>query len=94
MVSCDCCPSLGKRKKPRFDINDSELPVDVGVNEDKQVLMSQMNLDKRFGKYAFFVISTLIEQGGVPPSSSAEALLKVAIHIISCDDEDKIEWGL
>ncbi|PKU78757.1 Cellulose synthase A catalytic subunit 9 [UDP-forming] [Dendrobium catenatum] len=93
MVSCDCCPCFGKRKKPRFDKNDSELPVDGGVDEDKQMLMSQMNFDKRFGQSAAFVTSTLMEQGGVPPSSSPAALLKEAIHVISCGYEDKTEWG-
>ncbi|KAL0903154.1 hypothetical protein M5K25_027511 [Dendrobium thyrsiflorum] len=93
MVSCDCCPCFGRRKKPRFYKNDSELPVDGGVDEDKQMLMSQMNFDKRFGQSTAFVTSTLMEQGGVPPSSSPAALLKEAIHVISCGYEDKTEWG-
>lgn len=33
-------------------------------------------------------------EGGVPPSSSPAALLKEAIHVISCGYEDKTEWGL
>ncbi|THU59999.1 hypothetical protein C4D60_Mb07t08000 [Musa balbisiana] len=41
-----------------------------------------------------FVTSTLMEEGGVPPSSSPAALLKEAIHVISCGYEDKTEWGL
>ncbi|PKU83840.1 Cellulose synthase A catalytic subunit 7 [UDP-forming] [Dendrobium catenatum] len=31
MVSFECCPCFGKRKKPRFDKNDSELPVDGAI---------------------------------------------------------------
>lgn len=55
--------------------------------------MSQMNFEKRFGQSAAFVTSTLMEQGGVPPSSSPAALLKEAIHVISCGYEDKTDWG-
>lgn len=56
--------------------------------------MSQMNFEKKFGQSAIFVTSTLMEEGGVPPSSSPAALLKEAIHVISCGYEDKTEWGL
>ncbi|KAH0463451.1 hypothetical protein IEQ34_008033 [Dendrobium chrysotoxum] len=71
MVSCDCCPCFGRWKKPRFDNNDSELPVDGA-----------------------FVTSTLMEQGGVPPSSSPAALLKEAIQVIRSGYEGKTEWGI
>lgn len=56
--------------------------------------MSQMNFEKRFGQSAIFVTSTLMEEGGVPPSSSPAAQLKEAIHVISCGYEDKTDWGL
>lgn len=56
--------------------------------------MSQMNFEKKFGQSAIFVTSTLMEEGGVPPSSSPAALLKEAIHVISCGYEDKTEWGV
>lgn len=56
--------------------------------------MSQMNFEKKFGQSAIFVTSTLMEEGGVPPSSSPAGLLKEAIHVISCGYEDKTEWGL
>ena len=56
--------------------------------------MSHMNFEKRFGQSAAFVTSTLMEEGGVPPSSSPAALLKEAIHVISCGYEDKTDWGL
>ncbi|KAJ1417265.1 Nucleotide-diphospho-sugar transferase [Sesbania bispinosa] len=92
-----------------FDINIKGLdgiqdPVYVGtgcvlggkiwMDDDKELLMSQMNFEKKFGQSSVFVTSTLMEEGGVPPSSSPEALLKEAIHVISCGYEDKTEWGL
>lgn len=55
--------------------------------------MSQMTLEKRFGQSAVFVASTLMENGGVPQSATPEALLKEAIHVISCGYEDKTDWG-
>lgn len=55
--------------------------------------MSQINFEKKFGQSAIFVTSTLMVEGGVPPSSSPAALLKEAIHVISCGYEDKTEWG-
>ncbi|PKU59996.1 Cellulose synthase A catalytic subunit 9 [UDP-forming] [Dendrobium catenatum] len=58
-----------------------------------KMLMSQMSFDNRFGQYVAFITSTLMEQGGVLPSSSPEALLKEAIHLIRCGHEDKIKWG-
>lgn len=67
--------------------------VSVGMEDDKELLMSQMNFEKKFGQSAIFVTSTLMEEGGVPPSSSPAALLKEAIHVISCGYEDKTEWG-
>ncbi|KAE8687193.1 cellulose synthase A catalytic subunit 7 isoform X2 [Hibiscus syriacus] len=51
------------------------------VEDDKELLMSQMNFEKKFGQSAIFVTSTLMDQGGVPPSSSPAALLKEAIHL-------------
>ncbi|XP_020081147.1 cellulose synthase A catalytic subunit 9 [UDP-forming] isoform X2 [Ananas comosus] len=95
MVSCDCCPCFGRRKKHRFSkdgLAENALEGEMD-NNDKELLMSQMNFEKRFGQSAAFVTSTLMEEGGVPPSSSPAALLKEAIHVISCGYEDKTEWG-
>lgn len=64
------------------------------MDGDKEQMMSQMNFEKRFGQSAAFVTSTFMEEGGVPPSSSPAALLKEAIHVISCGYEDKTDWGL
>ncbi len=55
--------------------------------------MSLKNFEKRFGQSPVFVASTLLENGGVPHSASPGALLKEAIHVISCGYEDKTEWG-
>jgi len=52
-----------------------------------------MSLEKRFGQSEVFVASTLMENGGVPPSATPDNLLKEAIHVISCGYEDKTEWG-
>ncbi|XP_072980113.1 cellulose synthase A catalytic subunit 9 [UDP-forming] [Typha angustifolia] len=94
MVSCDCCPCFGRRKKDKLSKDGLiENPVEEGMDNDKELLMSQMNFEKRFGQSAAFVTSTLMEEGGVPPSSSPAALLKEAIHVISCGYEDKTEWG-
>ncbi|XP_030510687.1 cellulose synthase A catalytic subunit 7 [UDP-forming] [Cannabis sativa] len=96
MVSCDCCPCFGRRKKlPKYVKNDVNEGASLqGVEDDKEILLSEMNFEKKFGQSAIFVTSTLMTEGGVPPSSSPAALLKEAIHVISCGYEDKTEWGL
>ncbi|XP_077217318.1 cellulose synthase family protein isoform X2 [Tasmannia lanceolata] len=101
MASCGCCPCFGRRKKLKYSKHSKGEPSINGdasgasfQDDDKELLMSQMNFEKKFGQSAAFVTSTLMEQGGVPPSSSPAALLKEAIHVISCGYEDKTEWGL
>ncbi|XP_021750289.1 cellulose synthase A catalytic subunit 7 [UDP-forming]-like [Chenopodium quinoa] len=97
MVSCDCCPCFGRRKrnqKSKYGAK-GDANVDLqGYEDDQELLMSQMNFEKKFGQSAIFVTSTLMVDGGVPPSSSPAALLKEAIHVISCGYEDKTEWGV
>ncbi|KAG2643506.1 hypothetical protein PVAP13_2KG339200 [Panicum virgatum] len=93
MVTCDCCPCFG-RKKRKHAMPEGAGDVGMVDSSDKEMLMSQMNFEKRFGQSAAFVTSTLMEEGGVPPSSSPAALLKEAIHVISCGYEDKTDWGL
>ncbi|XP_078150681.1 cellulose synthase family protein [Carex rostrata] len=95
MVTCDCCPCFGRKKNKLSKDGLPQSVVDGGMeNDDKELLMSQMNFEKRFGQSAAFVTSTMMEDGGVPPSSSPAALLKEAIHVISCGYEDKTEWGM
>ncbi|GER46972.1 cellulose synthase [Striga asiatica] len=95
MVSCDCCPCFGRRKKlPKYSKDGTNAETDLqGFEDDKELLKSQMNFEKKFGQSPIFVTSTLMVEGGVPPSSSPAALLKEAIHVISCGYEDKTEWG-
>lgn len=57
------------------------------------MLISQKNLEKRFGQSPIFIASTFMEEGGLPPSTNPALLLKEAIHVISCGYEDKTEWG-
>lgn len=92
MVSCDCCPCFGRRKKLPIYAKNGEADL-RGFDDDKELLKSQMNFEKKFGQSPIFVTSTLMVEGGVPPSSSPAALLKEAIHVISCGYEDKTEWG-
>ncbi|KAI3801706.1 hypothetical protein L1987_29818 [Smallanthus sonchifolius] len=97
MVSCDCCPCFGhRRKNPKYEKHgmggDAE-NIQGYNDDDKELLKSQMNFEKKFGQSAIFVTSTLMVDGGVPPSSSPASLLKEAIHVISCGYEDKTEWG-
>ena len=56
-------------------------------------MLLKKNFEKRFGQSPVFLASTLLEEGGVPPSSSPAGLLKEAIHVISCGYEDKTDWG-
>ncbi|XP_074280841.1 cellulose synthase A catalytic subunit 7 [UDP-forming] [Silene latifolia] len=93
MVSCGCCPCFGHRKKNQNTKKGDSKSDIQGYEDDQELLMSQMNFEKKFGQSAIFVTSTLMVDGGVPPSSSPAALLKEAIHVISCGYEDKTEWG-
>ncbi|KAG2242793.1 hypothetical protein Bca52824_095366 [Brassica carinata] len=80
---------------PVFNLDDIEEGVEgAGFDDEKALLMSQMSLEKRFGMSAVFVASTLMENGGVPPTETPENLLKEAIHVISCGYEDKSDWGM
>nr|APU87549.1 CesA9 [Plantago ovata] len=64
-----------------------------GIESEKTTLMPQVKFEKKFGQSPVFIASTLLEDGGVPPGASSAALLKEAIHVISCGYEDKTEWG-
>ncbi|KAJ6929508.1 cellulose synthase family protein 4 [Populus alba x Populus x berolinensis] len=67
-----------------------------GIEEstsEKSSETSQMKLEKKFGQSPVFVVSTLLENGGVPRDASPASLLREAIQVISCGYEDKTEWG-
>jgi hypothetical protein len=64
-----------------------------GVEHDKVLTISSKNLEEKFGPSFAFVASTFLESGGVPQPANANALLKEAIHVISCGYEDKSDWG-
>ncbi|OWM90883.1 hypothetical protein CDL15_Pgr027370 [Punica granatum] len=60
---------------------------------ERSMLMSKKSLEKTFGSSSVFIESTLMENGRVAESASAYALIREAIHVISCGYEDKTEWG-
>lgn len=67
-------------------------PADYDEHE-RSMLISQMSFEKTFGLSSVFIESTLMENGGVPDSVNPSALIKEAIHVISCGYEEKTEWG-
>ncbi|XP_006474029.2 cellulose synthase A catalytic subunit 7 [UDP-forming]-like isoform X1 [Citrus sinensis] len=96
MGTCGCCPCFRRQKQYQKNSKANVIREAAnleGMEENKEHLLSQMNSERKFGQSAIFVTSTLVEQGGVPASSSREVLLKEAIHVMSCDYEDKTEWG-
>ncbi|KAG5573209.1 hypothetical protein H5410_062975 [Solanum commersonii] len=106
---CFCCKSRKKHKKgkttndkKKIKGKDASTQVHAlenieegieGIDSEKASLMPQIKLEKKFGQSPVFVVSTLLEDGGVPPGASSASLLKEAIHVISCGYEDKTEWG-
>ncbi|GAB2213714.1 hypothetical protein Droror1_Dr00018027 [Drosera rotundifolia] len=89
-----------KRKKysskgygPAFDLEDIEEGLEGYEELEKSSLMSQKNFEKRFGQSPVFIASTLVEDGGLPEGINTTALVKEAIHVISCGYEEKTEWG-
>ncbi|GAB2300169.1 Cellulose synthase A catalytic subunit 3 [UDP-forming] [Dionaea muscipula] len=79
---------------PIYNLDDIEEGIEgAGFDEEKSLLMSRVDLEKRFGMSCVFVESTLWENGGVPPFMDPDNLLKQAIHVISCGYEDKTDWG-
>ncbi|CAL9160609.1 unnamed protein product [Musa hybrid cultivar] len=79
--------------KRGFDLEDIEEGLEGYDELEKSSLMSQKNFEKRFGQSPVFIASTLMEEGGLPQGSNSAALIKEAIHVISCGYEEKTEWG-
>ncbi|CAA6673298.1 unnamed protein product [Spirodela intermedia] len=61
---------------------------------ERSSLMSRKGFEKKFGQSPAFITSTLMEGGGIPPGGAdSSALIKEAIHVISCGYEERTEWG-
>ncbi|KAJ7964833.1 Cellulose synthase [Quillaja saponaria] len=98
-----------KSKKTKFEMKRNARRVDAGASAPETALvvkegtdgveggnlalMPELKLEKKFGQSSVFVASTMLEDGGTLKSASPAALLKEAIHVISCGYEDKTEWG-
>ncbi|KAF8388272.1 hypothetical protein HHK36_026938 [Tetracentron sinense] len=82
-----------KRSGPVFDLEEIEEGLEGYDELEKSSLMSQKNFEKRFGQSPVFITSTLMEDGGLPEGTNTTALIKEAIHVISCGYEEKTEWG-
>ncbi|KAK0576072.1 hypothetical protein LWI29_011476 [Acer saccharum] len=104
---CSCCGSRKKnnkkgKSKEKKKNKDTSKQIHAlenieegieGIDNEKSSLMPQIKFEKKFGQSPVFIASTLMEDGGVPRGASSAALLKEAIHVISCGYEDKTEWG-
>ncbi|GLT32117.1 hypothetical protein SLA2020_068060 [Shorea laevis] len=105
---CCCCCCRSRKKNRKAKSNEKKKPKDVpkqihalenieegieGIDNEKSSLMPKIKFEKKFGQSPVFVASTLMEDGGIPRGATAAALLKEAIHVISCGYEDKTEWG-
>ncbi|BAT95437.1 Cellulose synthase A catalytic subunit 4 [UDP-forming] [Vigna angularis] len=89
--SCSCCCSDSESSSD--DDTDQEL-VDFDDEEEEELsFMSMKSLQKRFGQSPVFIASALMEDGGLPKGTNTRVLIKEAIHVISCDYEEKTEWG-
>ncbi|KAI4338979.1 hypothetical protein MLD38_023975 [Melastoma candidum] len=84
------------RKKgsgPVFDLEEIEEGLEGYDDLEKASLMSRKKFEKRFGQSPVFIASTLMEDGGLPGGTNSATLIKEAIHVISCDYDEKTEWG-
>ncbi|GMI77100.1 ISOXABEN RESISTANT 2, cellulose synthase 6, PROCUSTE 1 [Hibiscus trionum] len=104
---CCCCGSKKKNRKSKSNDkkkNNKEVTKQIyalenieegieGIDNEKSSLMPQIKFEKKFGQSPVFIASTLMEDGGVPEGATTAALLKEAIHVISCGYEDKSDWG-
>ncbi|KAL4383809.1 hypothetical protein GQ457_15G025030 [Hibiscus cannabinus] len=82
-----------KGSAPVFNLEEIEEGLEGYEELEKSSLMSQKNFEKRFGQSPVFIASTLMENGGLPEGTNSTALIKEAIHVISCGYEEKTEWG-
>ncbi|XP_073001303.1 cellulose synthase A catalytic subunit 7 [UDP-forming] [Typha latifolia] len=81
-------------RKRGFELEEIEEGLEGYEELEKSSLMSQKSFEKRFGQSPVFIASTLVEDGGgLPQGTNTAALVKEAIHVISCGYEEKTEWG-
>ncbi|XP_024024162.1 cellulose synthase A catalytic subunit 8 [UDP-forming] [Morus notabilis] len=105
---CGCCSCCCPTKKPSKDPSElyrdakrDELDaaifnlreIDNYDEHERSMLISQLSFEKTFGLSSVFIESTLMDNGGVPESINPSALIKEAIHVISCGYEEKTAWG-
>ncbi|KAJ9670945.1 hypothetical protein PVL29_027095 [Vitis rotundifolia] len=64
-----------------------------GIYTEQASKTSPDELEKKFGQSPVFIASTLLENGGIPDEARPASLLNEAIQVISCDYEDKTDWG-
>ena len=83
------------QQRAAFELEEIEEGLEGYEELDRSSLMSQKGFEKRFGQSPVFIASTLVEDGGLPQGAAADpaALIKEAIHVISCGYEEKTEWG-
>ncbi|ONM06037.1 cellulose synthase10 [Zea mays] len=86
---------LYKKHQRAFELEEIEEGLEGYDELERSSLMSQKSFEKRFGQSPVFIASTLVEDGGLPQGAAADpaALIKEAIHVISCGYEEKTEWG-
>nr|CAB3499427.1 unnamed protein product [Digitaria exilis] len=86
---------LYKKHQRAFELEEIEEGLEGYEELERSSLMSQKSFEKRFGQSPVFIASTLVEDGGLPQGAAADpaALIKEAIHVISCGYEEKTEWG-
>ncbi|KAJ1295263.1 hypothetical protein BS78_01G210200 [Paspalum vaginatum] len=87
--------ALYKKHQRAFELEEIEEGLEGYDELERASLMSQKSFEKRFGQSPVFIASTLVEDGGLPQGAAADpaALIKEAIHVISCGYEEKTEWG-
>ncbi|KAH9309751.1 hypothetical protein KI387_037662, partial [Taxus chinensis] len=62
-------------------------------SETTHLLGPVKSLEKTLGQSPVFIISTLMEDGGIPDTTDAASLIKEAIHVITCTYEEDSQWG-
>lgn len=88
-----CCSCCSGDSQSISDVEDTDQELEDFDEEEELSFMSLKSLEKRFGQSPVFIASTMMEDGGLPKGTNSRSLIKEAIHVISCDYEEKTEWG-